>query len=106
MLSVIALMTTSARANSPEQTVVSAAEILREQTTIPASRIPEALLAEAHGVAIIPDVFKIGFVAAFRDKGRLSPVLEQIPLHLILDDRAALWGAAAYAFAHRSALAA
>jgi glucokinase len=47
-----------------------------------------------------------GFASAFRDKGRLRPVLEQIPLHLILDDRAALWGAAAYAYAHRAALAA
>jgi glucokinase len=47
-----------------------------------------------------------GFAEAFRDKGRLRPVLEQIPVHLILDDRAALWGAAAYAYAHRAALAA
>jgi glucokinase len=47
-----------------------------------------------------------GFAAAFRDKGRLTPVLEQIPLHLILDDRAALWGAAAYAYAHRAAMVA
>ena len=37
---------------------------------------------------------------------RLTPVLEQIPLHLILDDRAALWGAAAYAYAHRAAVVA
>lgn len=40
-----------------------------------------------------------GFVEAFRQKGRLKPLLEQIPVTLILDDRAALWGAAAYGMA-------
>ncbi len=39
------------------------------------------------------------FTEAFRDKGRLTPLLENIPVHLILDDRAALWGAAAFALA-------
>jgi glucokinase len=37
------------------------------------------------------------FVEAFLDKGRLAPVLERVPVQLILDDRAALWGAAAHA---------
>ena len=37
------------------------------------------------------------FIEAFRSKGRLSPVVANIPVHLILDDRAALWGAAAHA---------
>jgi SH3 domain-containing YSC84-like protein 1 len=50
----------------PEATVLTADEILLEQTTIPGKRIPEALLADAQGVAIIPDVIKIGFVAAVR----------------------------------------
>jgi glucokinase len=40
-----------------------------------------------------------GFLAAFRDKGRLAPVVGRMPVHLIRDDRAALWGAAAFAFA-------
>ncbi len=53
----------------PEATVLTADEILREQTTIPGKHIPEALLADAQGVAIIPDVIKIGFVAAVR-RGR------------------------------------
>jgi glucokinase len=35
------------------------------------------------------------FVRAFNTKGRLSPMLEQIPIAVILDDRTALWGAAA-----------
>jgi lipid-binding SYLF domain-containing protein len=50
----------------PESTVRMADEILRDSMTIPVRRIPESLLAQAHGVAIIPDVIKIGFVAAVR----------------------------------------
>lgn len=37
------------------------------------------------------------FMKAFRDKGRLSPLLAQIPVRVILDDRAALYGAVHYA---------
>ena len=37
------------------------------------------------------------FMQAFLDKGRLSPVLESIPVRIILDDTCALLGAAAYA---------
>ena len=38
-----------------------------------------------------------GFVQAFLDKGRLAPVLESIPVRVILDETCALLGAAAYA---------
>jgi glucokinase len=38
-----------------------------------------------------------GFMHAYLDKGRLSPVLEAIPVRVILDDTCALLGAAAYA---------
>jgi glucokinase len=41
-----------------------------------------------------------GFMQAFLDKGRLSPVLEAMPVRIILDDTCALRGAAAYAEAH------
>jgi len=37
------------------------------------------------------------FTAAFLDKGRLSPLLQSIPVRVILDDTCALLGAAAYA---------
>ena len=37
--------------------------MLAEIMAIPAKAIPEGLLAEAQGVAIIPDVIKIGFIA-------------------------------------------
>lgn len=49
---------------------------------------------------IAPAIEAGTFMQAFRDKGRLSPVLEAIPVHLILDDRAALWGAASYCLTH------
>ena len=39
------------------------------------------------------------FVRAFDAKGRLSPVLERIPVQVILDPQTALWGAAARALA-------
>lgn len=44
---------------------------------------------------LLPDLRAGGFLAAFRDKGRLAPLLARIPVTVILDDRAALWGAAA-----------
>jgi SH3 domain-containing YSC84-like protein 1 len=50
----------------PDQTVRSADQILHEVMVIPARQIPEALLGEAQGVAIIPDVIKIGFIAGIR----------------------------------------
>jgi glucokinase len=38
-----------------------------------------------------------GFMQAFLDKGRLSPLLKSIPVRVILDETCALLGAAAYA---------
>jgi glucokinase len=40
-----------------------------------------------------------GFLQAFLDKGRLSPLLASIPVRVILDESCALLGAAAYAVA-------
>jgi glucokinase len=39
------------------------------------------------------------FAKAFADKGRLSPLMESIPIKVILDSQTALWGAAALALA-------
>jgi lipid-binding SYLF domain-containing protein len=50
----------------PDETVRSSDQVLHEVMSIPASSIPERLLAEAQGVAIIPDVIKIGFIAGVR----------------------------------------
>jgi len=63
---VLSLVVIQARAADPEQTVRTADEILRESMAMPAHQIPQALLAEAQGVAIVPNVLKIGFVAALR----------------------------------------
>jgi glucokinase len=53
------------------------------------------------GGGIAPKILKTlqsgAFTQAFLDKGRLSPVLEAIPVRVILDDACALLGAAAYA---------
>lgn len=53
------------------------------------------------GGGIAPKILKTmrggAFMQAFRDKGRLSEVLIQTPVHIILESRAALIGAAAYA---------
>lgn len=53
------------------------------------------------GGGIAPKALKIlqagGFLEAYLDKGRLTPVLEAIPVRIILDDTCALLGAAAYA---------
>jgi glucokinase len=53
------------------------------------------------GGGIAPKVLKTlssgGFVSAFLDKGRMSPLLQAVPVRVILDDSCALLGAAAYA---------
>ncbi|MGQ0636947.1 MAG: lipid-binding SYLF domain-containing protein [Planctomycetaceae bacterium] len=53
-------------AADPAQTVGQAEEVLAELMSIPARQIPHHLLAEAQGVAIIPNVTKIGFIAGVR----------------------------------------
>lgn len=53
------------------------------------------------GGGIPPKILKTlqngAFTAAFLDKGRLSPLLQSIPVRVILDETCALLGAAAYA---------
>jgi glucokinase len=46
---------------------------------------------------ILPKLREGEFIRSFRDKGRLSPLLKQIPVRVILEPRAALIGAAACA---------
>lgn len=48
---------------------------------------------------ILPFLRSGGFLEAFRDKGRLGPMLARVPVTLLRDDRAALWGAARLASA-------
>jgi glucokinase len=58
------------------------------------------------GGGIAPKILKTlqngTFMQAFIDKGRLSPLLESVPVRVILDDTCALLGAAAYAEARAS----
>ncbi len=60
------------------------------------------------GGGIAPKVLKTlqngSFSSAFLDKGRMSPLLETIPVRVILDDTCALLGAAAYAEARAAEL--
>jgi len=60
------------------------------------------------GGGIAPKILKTlqngAFMQAFLDKGRLSPLLQAIPVRVILDDTCALLGAAAYAEARAAEL--
>ena len=60
------------------------------------------------GGGIAPKVLKImqngRFSEAFLDKGRMRPILEAMPVRIILDDTCALLGAAAYAEARAAEL--
>jgi len=47
--------------------------------------------------AILPALEKEGFMEAFLDKGRFREYLEKVPVKVILDESAALLGAARYA---------
>ncbi|MBC7882310.1 MAG: glucokinase [Anaerolineae bacterium] len=49
---------------------------------------------------ILPALKTDGFMNAFIAKGRLQPVLEKIPVRVVLNDRTALIGAAHYALNH------
>ena len=53
-------------ANGPTETMVEADQVLTELMAIPGKQIPQRLLDEAQGVAIIPNVLKIGFIAGAR----------------------------------------
>ncbi|HVX60067.1 MAG TPA: lipid-binding SYLF domain-containing protein [Pirellulales bacterium] len=65
-----ALFTGAAAAQTREAAIIAASSaVLDEVMTIPARQIPESLLADAYGVAIIPDVIKIGFVGGVQ-RGR------------------------------------
>ena len=60
------------------------------------------------GGGIAPKILNLlrkgGFMKAFTDKGRMSALLEKTPVHIILESRAALIGAASYAEARATEL--
>lgn len=49
---------------------------------------------------ILPKLRDGTFLKSFRNKGRLSGLLEQMPVRVILNDKTALYGAAAFALRH------
>lgn len=51
---------------------------------------------------ILPKLRKGRFMEAFTSKGRMAPLLAEIPVRVILDDRAALYGPAVYLTSRRS----
>jgi lipid-binding SYLF domain-containing protein len=66
----VGLLAETASANrGPDRTVELSAQVLHDIMNIPLWRIPEKLLADAQGIAIIPDVIKVGFVGGIR-RGR------------------------------------
>lgn len=66
LLAVLATPCGVCAAADPAQTVAESEQVLAELVAIPGKQIPEKLVAEAQGVAIIPRVIKIGFVAGGR----------------------------------------
>jgi len=52
--------------DTPAETVQESEQVLGELIAIPGKEIPQRLLAEAQGVAIIPNVIKVGLVAGGR----------------------------------------
>ncbi|MBY0523687.1 MAG: lipid-binding SYLF domain-containing protein [Gemmataceae bacterium] len=66
-IALVMLSAGAVRAGAREAaTVDSAAEVLADLSAIPAKCIPPALLQDAQGIAIIPDVIKAGFVLGGR----------------------------------------
>lgn len=53
-------------ANEQVQTMRDATAVLNDFVNIPENAIPPALLSEAYGIAVIPDVFKAGFIVGGR----------------------------------------
>ena len=53
-------------ASDSTETVRNSEQVLSDLMAIPARAIPHHLLTEAQGVAVIPDVTKVGFVAGIR----------------------------------------
>ncbi len=52
--------------DTPAETVQDSEQVLGELIAIPGKEVPQRLLAEAQGVAIIPNVIKVGLVAGGR----------------------------------------
>jgi glucokinase len=52
-------------------------------------------LAGGMVLRLIPELVESSFLTAFTAKGRMRPLLDNVPVHVVVDERLALWGAAA-----------
>jgi lipid-binding SYLF domain-containing protein len=60
---VLASVVNTAHAGAREEgRLLTATEVLEEVQAMPDSRIPDALLSRAYGIAVIPDVTKVAFI--------------------------------------------
>lgn len=59
-------LATTALATGPAESVMESEQVLNELMAIPAKQIPRQLLADAQGIAIVPNVIKIGFIGGAR----------------------------------------
>ena len=68
LLSVLVFRTAplSAQAAREDATVRTATLVLNEMMAIPARQIPQLLMANAQGLAIVPDVVKVGLIGGVR----------------------------------------
>lgn len=64
--SVFAPQRTAVAQRNEEATVVAATNALTEVMSSPFNRVPQAMIANAHGVAIIPNVIRGGFIVGAR----------------------------------------
>jgi len=74
LTAVLTLANSAAQASAREEgRLLTATEVLEEIQAMPDQRIPDMLLSRAYGIAVVPDVIKVGLtpVAAARGKGVL-----------------------------------
>jgi lipid-binding SYLF domain-containing protein len=62
----LALPRPARAADDPHETIRQSQQVLAELVAMPGKQIPHRLLADAQGVAIVPRVLKVGFVAGLR----------------------------------------
>lgn len=94
------LVTEAALARSCERAVLAVEWFVRvygaEAGNLALRVLPSAGLYVGGGIAprLLPFLRGPAFLEAFHDKGRLRSLVEQVPVHVVLDDATALWGAA------------
>jgi lipid-binding SYLF domain-containing protein len=66
LLALVCFLASDGAAADPNETMKQSEQVLSELIAIPGRQIPTSLLQNAQGVAIIPRVIKIGFVAGGR----------------------------------------